>query len=85
MAHTKLPGPTGDCELTLAVKSPKVGEKQQVEERRERKVIVGLGGGAWNFFCTFYFLQRKKTDFTGVFSSFQGQRSVTAAWATHSP
>ena len=32
-----------------------------------------------------YFFTRKKTNFSGVYSSFHGQRSVMAAWATHSP
>ena len=32
----------------------------------------------------FIFL-RKKSEFSAVFSSFHGQRSVTAAWATRSP
>ena len=32
-----------------------------------------------------FILLRKKNDFSGRFSAFYGQRSVTAAWATRSP
>ena len=36
-------------------------------------------------FRYFNFFTRKKTDFRGDFSTFYGQRFVTAAWATRPP
>ena len=84
-------GGPGGRDRMLAVKSRKTPEisflAQAALHAPPEVALQCIAGHCYYqlFLSNFHFFPRKKTQIFGRFSSFYGQHSVTAAWATPSP